>query len=66
VTVKPAFRYFSVLSCNQEINHNRHDKREGAKKETERGISVIECARVASSADHLQMRRRAGNNGVQE
>jgi len=42
------------------------EKRGGEKKETERGICVIECVRVASSADHLQMRCGAGNCGVQE
>jgi len=43
------------------------EKRRGEKKrETERGISVIECVRVASSADHLQMRCGAGNSGAQE
>ena len=47
------------------------EKRGGEKKgqretERERGISVIECVRVASSADHLQMRCGAGNSDAQE
>lgn len=42
------------------------EKRGGRKKETERGIFVIECVRVASSADHLQMQCGAGNCGAQE